>query len=465
MIHLTRRRKSSIPRSSRRVVWKSLLQMLVLYLGIPLLSAAAALSVLVYVLLSISHVTVLETFLHVLPQPNLKGINILAFGIDGTTRVQRSDTIMLIHLDPARQEIGVLSIPRDTKVKVEGVGMTRINHSYAYGGTSLLRQTVADFLDLPIDHVLKIDLSGVSEMVDVLGGVEVTVDKDLYYVDRAGGLYIDLKKGRQRLSGDQALQYLRFRRDNQGDIGRISRQQLFLREMLNQVLNSGRLFEIPALLSSLNRHVHTDMSLQKMIAIAVQFSKAMESGRIRASSVPGSITLENGVSYWKANISELDNVVDDIFFGSDDDRDHVDIVEVNDDSNDERRQVNADEIRRVASVTNIAEANLTVFNEPLIVEVLNGYGRPGEAQVAARFLKDQGAKVFRYGNSGSFSYEETVLVSWKNDIERIVLLASILYIDPSKIIVYDRPDKQIDATVVLGKDWESIKKKQVLNVE
>ena len=90
------------------------------------------------------------------------------------------------------------------------------------------------------------------------------------------------------------------------------------------------------------------------------------------------------------------------------------------------------------------------------VEVLNGLGIKGVAQDAASLLKDHGIQVARFGNAGSFSYDETLIVDWKGNIEKVIVLANLLKIDPERIIVYDRPSKPLDATLVLGKDWNSI---------
>ena len=90
------------------------------------------------------------------------------------------------------------------------------------------------------------------------------------------------------------------------------------------------------------------------------------------------------------------------------------------------------------------------------VEVLNGLGLPGSAKVAARYLKKKGLKVSKFGNAGTFSYDETLIVDWKGNVSASLLLSKLLKIDPSKIIVYDKPSKTIDVTVVLGKDWKQL---------
>jgi LCP family protein required for cell wall assembly len=400
----------------------------------------------------------LEFLFSLMPKDELKGVNILAFGVDDTRSVKRADTIVVFHLDSERKRVGTLSIPRDTRVKVEGYGHTKINHTFAHGGVDLLRQSVSDFLGVPIDYYVKVNLNGVIKVVDALGGVEIDVDKELVYTDQAAGLYIQIEKGKQVLNGEKVMHYLRFRHDSEGDIGRIRRQQKFMTAVAGKVTSPTGLFELPSLIRTLNSIFDTDLSMPQMISMGLQFKDAFVSGAVDKGTVPGAITLINGASYWRPDIAKLDKVVTEALLGFGEDDIIVEdtrVVTVDEEaSQDDRRIVTTKEVRRVTEQSEMAPEILQ--RTGMKVEVLNGLGVKGVAQEASALLKDQGVQVTRFGNAGSFSYDETLIVDWKGNIEKVIVLANLLKIDPDRIIVYDRPSKPLDATLVLGKDWNSI---------
>ena len=201
----------------------------------------------------ISSVSLMESILSLLPKQNLSGVNILAVGVDSTKKVKRSDTIIVIHLNKQSNRLGVLSIPRDTRTEVDGYGMTKINHAYAHGGIKLLKKTVSSFLNIPINYHVVLDINAVKDIVDHIGGVSVDVEKDLYYVDQAGDLFINLKKGKQHLDGEKTIEYLRFRHDNDGDIGRINRQQTFVTQLITSIKGQNTFFEIPLIMKKLKK--------------------------------------------------------------------------------------------------------------------------------------------------------------------------------------------------------------------
>jgi LCP family protein required for cell wall assembly len=140
--------------------------------------------------------------------------------------VARSDTLILLRLDPNRGATAVMSIPRDLKVEIPGYGADKINAAYALGGPELTLETVKDVTGLPINHVINVDLAGFTEVVDKLGCVYVDVDRR-YYNDSLEYIPIDLQPGYQKLCGPQALSYARYRHEDT-DLVRGARQQEFL---------------------------------------------------------------------------------------------------------------------------------------------------------------------------------------------------------------------------------------------
>lgn len=399
----------------------------------------------------------LEFFLALLPKQKVTGVNILAFGIDETQYVKRADTIMVLHLDPEHNRIGALSIPRDTRVHISPLGYTKINHTYAYGGVDLLRQSVSDFLGMPVDYYVKLDLKGMAKVVDVLGGVDVDVEKNLFYRDQAAGLMIHVNKGMQHLDGETAIQYLRFRQDREGDIGRIRRQQLFMQAIAKQITKPASLMKFPSLMQSMSEAVETDMSFLEVLGLGQEMADVFRTGLVVKDTVPGSVALIDGVSYWRPDIVKLDDVISGTIMrktvsGSV----TVERVKTQDRkaSTEKRRLVKTEEVFRVAEQGDLTK---NAFKQrECIVEVLNGTGRKNVAMNAAALIKKKGLKIKRYGNAGSFKYEKTLLVDWKGGLEKTLAIASLLQIDPQNIIVYDKPNKPLDVTLVVGKDWDTI---------
>jgi len=180
-------------------------------------------------------------------------INILAVGIDDVQGSHRSDTIAVVAINIEDRFVKVLSLPRDLRVQIEGRGWQKLNHAYAYGGIDLLRSTINNFLGIPLHYHVIVNYQSFPKLVDLLGGVTIDVPKRLRYTDRAGGLHIDIPAGRQLLDGKTALEFVRFRHDALGDIGRIQRQQLFLREILNKIRQPETLAALPEIVEQATR--------------------------------------------------------------------------------------------------------------------------------------------------------------------------------------------------------------------
>ena len=265
----------------------------------------------------VAKLNIVNTFMSFYSEESIGGINILVFGIDDTRYVQRSDSLVVLHLNNERKYVGALSIPRDTRVDINGRGMSRINHAYAFGGVDLLKQTVSNFLAIPIDFYVKVEVSHVKKLIDTIGGIDITIDKAMTYTDYAGDLYINLPKGKQRLTGDQAVQFLRFRQDSDGDIGRIKRQQYFMQELTKQLVSFESLLKIPALIKSISSIVETDLKYSHMFSLVTEFKDSVSSQRINKTMVPGSVALIGGASYWRPDIVALGVAVDEVLLGFD----------------------------------------------------------------------------------------------------------------------------------------------------
>jgi LCP family protein required for cell wall assembly len=227
----------------------------------------------------------------------------------------RSDTIILTRFDPHGQQLNMLSIPRDTRTWVEGLGTDKINAANVYGGVDLAQSTVSSTLDgVRIDRYIRVSRSALPEVIDALGGVTVDVPQRMYYVDQTQGLYIDLQPGIQTLNGEQAEGFARFRADNEGDIGRIRRQQILLGAIRQKLSNPLTLTKLPGIIEALQENIDTNLSLDEMLAIAA-FSSNLESNQINTATLSGYVSdpYAYSASYWLVDGYDVAEAVDGKF--------------------------------------------------------------------------------------------------------------------------------------------------------
>ena len=192
-------------------------------------------------------------------------INLLVLGIDHIEGAQarRSDTMMLASIDTAQNKASLISIPRDLFLKYPDGNFRRVNAAYAIDGADLARRMVSDFLGLPIKFYMVVDYEGFKEIVDLMGGVKITVEERLKYTDEAGNLNIDIEPGNQTLSGEEAMGYVRYR-GNQSDLQRINRQQKFLRALLQGGVNLEGWSQIKNVINTGRKYANTNLSLMDM---------------------------------------------------------------------------------------------------------------------------------------------------------------------------------------------------------
>ncbi|MEW8977621.1 MAG: LCP family protein [Symbiobacterium sp.] len=225
-------------------------------------------------------------------------VYVLVMGVDERPGDRgRSDTMLLVRAGAG--PLRVLSLPRDTRVVLEGVGEAKLNAAYAWGGPELAMQAVSRLLGLPVRYYVKVNLSGFRALVDLMGGVPLEVEAPMYYVDPYDNLVIDLKPGHQVLDGDRAEQYVRFRNDAMGDdLSRIRRQQRFLRAAARQALQPSNLPRLPALLATAARHVETNLPLSEQVRLTAAAIQASHRGDLITETLPGRAEYVNGISYF-----------------------------------------------------------------------------------------------------------------------------------------------------------------------
>ncbi|KHM47273.1 transcriptional regulator [Anaerovibrio lipolyticus] len=238
-------------------------------------------------------------------------IIVMIMGVDEREGdVGRSDTLMVATLDPKKKKAALLSIPRDTRVKIKGYGFDKINAAYAYGGHELTRDTVEDLIGVHMEHHILINIKSFKKIIDAIGGVDINVEKRMYYEDvwdDDGGLLIDLQPGLQHMDGDTAITYVRYR-DEEGDIGRIRRQQKFMQAVMDKVTSPAIIPRIPSIIKEVVGSVQTDLSVKQLIEFATSLKDAQKSG-LQAEMLPGKPMYIDGVSYWIPDLGKLRTTV------------------------------------------------------------------------------------------------------------------------------------------------------------
>ncbi len=241
--------------------------------------------------------------LSLLPQLD-HSMNILCMGVDSNGRHAqrflntRSDTMMLVHIDPDTRRVGIVSIPRDSRVKLPGDhGIDKINSAHALGGPELAVEAVKEAFAVPIDHYVVVDTEGLKKLFEALGPVEIMVEKRMRYRDRAAGLHVDLEPGLQTLDPKQAEEYVRFRHDPKGDIGRIERQQWFMRQVTKKLKEPQVILKLPEIFKFATDYVVTDMNPEEMAKVA-GFGKDIEPSQVQTATLPGHAEFIKGGSYW-----------------------------------------------------------------------------------------------------------------------------------------------------------------------
>lgn len=230
--------------------------------------------------------------------------NILILGLDSNGKDTdmwegtRSDTILIVNIDPKTNSIKAISVPRDSKVYLpEGKGIQKINSAHAFGGVNLVKKTIKETFGIKIDKYILIHDDAVEKIVDALGGIPIYVEKRMLYHDYAGKLHIDLQKGNTVLTGKQAVGYLRYRKDGLGDIGRTHRQQWFLKSLFEKFHSPQIITKIPEVLNVANTYIKTDMSFYELSQYATM-ARSIDKNKIEIATLPGAPNQRGYISYW-----------------------------------------------------------------------------------------------------------------------------------------------------------------------
>lgn len=344
--------------------------------------------------------------------------NILLLGVDSNGADSdlwvgtRTDTIILMNIDPRTKTVNAISIPRDSKVYLpDGMGTQKINAAHAIGGIKMTIKTIEDTLGVKIDRYIMFHDAGVREIVKALGGVDIYVEKNMKYDDYSGKLHINISKGKHHLTDKDVVEYLRFRHDAMGDIGRTKRQQWFLRGLLADLKKPETIVKIPKLVSVTHKYVKTDMTPYEMSQYA-SLATHFDMDNIEIAMLPGAPNKHGYISYWILDPDKTQDVINRLIY----------------------------------------REKFDGMKEEYTASIMSSSKRKEDAEVLKKELEENGIKVICSGTSGSthsqfVAHSKYVTIDYYADLKKLVPRVK------SKQFVYEPANYQCaksDFTIVLG---------------
>ncbi|MFQ6014621.1 MAG: LCP family protein [Anaerolineae bacterium] len=371
-------------------------------------------------------------------------INILLLGIDqrrGEEGAFRTDTMIVVSVDPLKKTAAMLSIPRDLYVDIPGFGENRINvanflgetSNYPGGGPTLAKETVQYNLGIPIHYYILINFDGFRRVVDILGGITVDVEEaidDYQYPDENYGYqHIYIPAGLQMMDGETALRYARSRHGGT-DFERARRQQKVLLAIRDRALSLDIIPKIPALWAAREDMVRTDLQLDEIISLA-QLGRELEAENIKSGVIDDSMTEiyivpETGANVLWPNRDKIGELVKELF-------------------SDEPATVlvaSPDQVERLAE-------------EGARIEVQNGTSISGLAERTAALLQEQGCQIVGYTNADRFDYPHTIIIDYNNGKDyTIAFLKELFNVAPENVRRSPNPRSEVDVRLILGDDLD-----------
>lgn len=230
----------------------------------------------------------------------------------------RTDTMMLVSVNPKTDQASVLSIPRDSLVNIPGVGETKINEANYFGGPKLAVKMVEQTLHVPVDYYMETTMWNFEKIINTLGGLTVDVTQPMHYGGVGNPLDINLNPGVQKLNGQQVLEYVRFRAEPLGDISRIQQQQYIVKLILKKVLTPSQIYKLPEIITMLRQDiVHTNLTLPQMLSLGL-IATHIQLSAVRYATLPGhpvvrtDPVLKIPLDYWVLDQRLMHMMVDEI---------------------------------------------------------------------------------------------------------------------------------------------------------
>jgi LCP family protein required for cell wall assembly len=379
------------------------------------------------------------------PQPwdGVSRVNILVMGLDyrdwEAGEIPRSDTMILVTIDPLNKTLGMLTIPRDMWVNIPGFQYAKINTAYWLGevykmpggGPGLAMKTVEEFLGVPVQYYAQIDFSAFVDFIDHVGGVSVRVEEDIKVDPIGPGNTVMLYEGVQDLDGATALAFARARYTEGDDFDRSNRQLYLIKELRRTLLHRNKiptlLAQAPVLYQDLQDGIHTNMSLGQAVQLAWLLYQVPDENIKQAAIGP------KQVSEFTKSPDGLDIII----------------------AHPDRIRLLRDEIFTTGGPVGpamIGDLDELVKTEQARLIIQNGTGTAGLASRTSEYLRTLSMNVVEESNADRV-YELTTLVITNGKPYTAKKLAEIMNIDTGYIQNRYDPDAGADIIIILGNDW------------
>ncbi len=250
--------------------------------------------------------------------PDKDAVNVLILGCDVDYEDSRpievknsrgrSDSIIIARMDFKNNHIDLLSIPRDTAVRIPGYGIQKINAAHAIGGHELAQETIKNVFGIDTDYYLVLNYDGFKKVVDKLGGVDLTVHKKLDYDDNWGNLHVHLKPGEQHLDGTQAMGYVRIRHSD-NDFMRAERQHEFIEALKQRVKSPSAFASLPQAITAITESIDSNLNVDQELAL-MNFARKVPPENMLSATMPSF----EGPSYVYCNVSKSQELIQRMFF-------------------------------------------------------------------------------------------------------------------------------------------------------
>lgn len=349
---------------------------------------------------------------------NIDILTFLVVGLDNSSSIPRTDSIFVVMYNPKNGKVFLYNIPRDLRVRFQYQGQLiydKINHVYSKRDIFALRSFVEALLGIKINNYCIVSYEAVSKIVDLIGGVQIYVDKDMKYTDNAQNLRINISKGLQTLDGEKALEYIRYRSDDEGDIGRIKRQINFVLKIMEQKDKLLNMKKIPNTIRIIYSKVKTDLTLLDFQYLAEQI-KNISSDKFYYDVMPTKPLKIDNISY---------------------------LVPLNVSGESYAQYL----IKKIKSFLIEDKIN---YDSTITVEILNASPQKGLAKIIRDKLIQYGINVIYYGNS-NFSSKVTRIIDRIGNIEKAQQIATILRTKNVETSI--NPSLAVDVTIIVGEDY------------
>ena len=410
----------------------------------------------------------------------LGDLRVLILGVSEDISTPLTDTIMVASYNPATQKATLLSIPRDTFVgtsKLRADSYDKINAIYQKEGPEGTLKRVNKLTGLDLKYYVVISNNALVELVDEIGGVEFNVPIDMYYTSKRQNLYINLKKGKQKLNGEQAEGLVRFRKSNSNttypaeygndDFGRMKTQREFIKAVAKQTLQAKNITKIGELIDIVKRNVKTNIKDWNEVKEYIPYAVEFNTDNLQSENIPGDSTripAGTGLWFFLADETKTEKLVNELFKnektkdeeteGSSKDSDNSTSTDSNTSTNSSTSSSSSSNTSTNSSSSSSnsntnTTSNSNKSNSKIKVEILNGSGDSKLLTKAKDALKQEGYNVYKTGKT-STTQVTTIINKAKLSESEISDLKSTL---GTGVVSSSSATSKVDVTIILGKDY------------